>query len=82
MKHRNGPIGNVNLVVQDQLQDLCQPTENNMVQKIWEEEIPEWLKILIDYLVNSAMITLSKILRRFEEILVVDEAKICLLLEW
>ena len=62
------------------LQDLCQPTENNMVQKkIWEEEIPEWLKIL-DRLdeVNSEDADanfIKDIDKDFNEILVVDEAK-------
>ena len=62
------------------LQDLCQPTENNMVQKkIWEEEIPEWLKIL-DRLeeVNSEDADanfIKDIDEDFNEILVVDEAK-------
>ena len=61
-------------------QDLCQPTENNMVQKkIWEEEIPEWLKIL-DRLdeVNSEDADanfIKDIDEDFNEILVVDEAK-------
>ena len=62
------------------MQDLCQPTENNMVQKkIWEEEIPEWLKIL-DRLdeVNSEDADanfIKDIDEDFNEILVVDEAK-------
>ena len=69
------------------LQDYGQPTENNMVQKkIWEEEIPEWLKIL-DRLdeVNSEDADanfIKDIDEDFNEILVVDEAKIRLLLEW
>ena len=62
------------------MQDLCQPTENNMVQKkIWEEEIPEWLKILerLDE-VNSEDADanfIKDIDEDFNEILVVDEAK-------
>ena len=62
------------------LQDLCQPTENNMVQKkIWGEESPEWLKIL-DRLdeVNSEDADanfIKDIDEDFNEILVVDEAK-------
>ena len=62
------------------LQDLCQPTENNMVQKkIWEEEIPEWLKILDrldDVNLEDADANFIKdIDEDFNEILVVDEAK-------
>ena len=62
------------------LQDLCQPTENNMVQKkIWEAELPEWLKIL-DRLdeVNSEDADanfIKDIDEDFSEILIVDEAK-------
>ena len=62
------------------MQDLCQPTENNMVQKkIWEEEIPEWLKILdrLDEvnLEDADANFIKDIDEDFNEILVVDEAK-------